>query len=145
MKPTNPVEEQSLFIDFCQNRGLVKSSIRLYRIALQKYSDFTKMSLNELIEEAEAEEEDRVRLRNRKVKKYLMDFRSFLDSTDLSKNYKGHIIMLIRSFYNEYQIELPRTYQKKLEEIKKRKHTKTYPLWMMLKGLWNILMLHIVL
>ena len=48
MKPINPVEEDIMFTDFCQNRGLVKGSIRLYKIALQKYADFTKMSLSRI-------------------------------------------------------------------------------------------------
>ncbi|MGZ7044368.1 MAG: hypothetical protein ACXVHM_07220 [Methanobacterium sp.] len=74
-------------------QGISKSTIRSYKNALQKYSDFTNKTLNDLIEEAEREEENpEIKFRSRKIK-------SYLDELDLSQSSKNHMIMLVRSFW----------------------------------------------
>ncbi|MGZ7070519.1 MAG: hypothetical protein ACXVHN_06850 [Methanobacterium sp.] len=51
------VENDHIFREFCLNRELAKSTIRSYKNALQKYSDFTNKTLNDLIEEGERRRE----------------------------------------------------------------------------------------
>lgn len=107
------VENEPIFQEFCSNRELGKSSIRGYKYALQKYSDFTNKTLDELIEEAEDEMYDNVKFRKRKINSYLNGFKSHLEELGVARSSKNHIIMLVRSFYNEFDIQLPRLKRKK--------------------------------
>jgi len=51
------IEDEILFKEFCYNRELSNSSIKNYKYALRRYSNFTNKTLEELIEEAENQEE----------------------------------------------------------------------------------------
>jgi len=107
------IEDESLFIEFCSNRELSTNSIRVYKYALLKYSNFTNKSLEELIEEAEAEEDLGVRLRKRKINRYLTSFKSQLNELDMEESSKKHIIMLVKAFYREFDIEIPSSKRRK--------------------------------
>ncbi len=62
----------------------------------------------EWIAEAEEEEESRIRMRQRKIKNYLLNFKTFLHDQDHTvltvRNYMG----IIKGFYMEYEIEIPK-------------------------------------
>ncbi len=107
------VENESIFKEFCSNRELAEKSIKLYKYALQEYSDFTGKTLEELIEEAEDEEESINRYRKRKIYSYLNEFKLHLDKLDIAQYSKNHKMILIRSFYNEFEIQLPRPKKRK--------------------------------
>ncbi|OEC86753.1 tyrosine-type recombinase/integrase [Methanobacterium bryantii] len=111
-KKVMPVEDESLFIEFCDNRGLSKGSILAYRTSLQKYSDFTNMSLEELIQQAEDEEEEQIRMKRRKIRSYLMDFRKYLNEQKFASNYVSQVISQVRTFYSEYEVELPKKFRR---------------------------------
>jgi integrase len=117
------VKDQSIFKEFVLNRALAPSSIRLYRIALQKYVNFTGKTLGELIDEADLEEDVGIRLRKRKVRKYLIDFKEDLKNNGLSTNYITHILTLVKSFYHEFDIQLPRTYRRQSRSDKRKETT----------------------
>ena len=51
------VKKMPLFIEFCNDRSLAPTSIILYGISLNKYISFTGKNLEELIDEAELEED----------------------------------------------------------------------------------------
>jgi integrase len=107
------VEEEGLFKEFCSNRELSTASIKVYKYALRRYSNFTNKSLEELIEEAEDEEEEGIRLRKRKINQYLTSFKSELKESDLKESSKKHIFMLVIAFYREFDIETPRSKRRK--------------------------------
>ena len=54
------------------------SSRKLYKIAVKQYTEFFSMSMTELIAEAEAEEEQGIRWKKRKLKRRLLEFRQHL-------------------------------------------------------------------
>lgn len=110
---TNKVENEPIFKEFCFERELAEGTVNAYKYALQKYSNFTNMELQELIEEAEYEEDENIRFRKRKIKRHLTQFKLYLDDLDIAQSTKNHTIMLVRSFYNEYDILLPRLKRKK--------------------------------
>jgi integrase len=107
------IDNEPIFTDFCVNHELKNTSVHLYKYALRKYSNFTNKSLEELIEEAEAEEDSVNRLRKRKINKYLQNFKASLDESDLAESSKKHIIMLVKAFYREFDIELPKSKRRK--------------------------------
>ena len=55
-------------------------------------------------------------MRNRKIKKHILSFRDHLLHEDYSPKTVSVIMTIIRSFYNEFDIELPRTYLKQKQE-----------------------------
>ena len=120
MRSRQPVESESKFQQLIVNRGHAESTIILYGLALQKYSEFTNKTLDELIREADLEEDKGIRLRDRKLKKYLLDFKIYLtDEKGYSKNYVDNMLSMVKSFYSEYEIQLPRTFRRKSRKDKK--------------------------
>lgn len=107
------VERDPIFKDFCQNRELSPNTVRLYRIGLQKYVDFTGKSLTELLEEAEYEEAENIIFRKRKLNQYLNGFKFLLNELSISDSYKSLLMVQIKAFYNEYEIQLPRPKKRK--------------------------------
>lgn len=89
------------------DRNLRKSTKRNYRIHLETYQKVTGMSLTELIEEAEAEEDSGIRPRNRKIKKHLKNYQGYLESEDHTPLSVKINLSTIRSFYRYYDIQLP--------------------------------------
>jgi integrase len=112
------VEDDPLFLEFCQNRNIAKSTINLYKIALTKYTDFTKMTLEELIHQAELEEDLAVRMRKRKIKEYLTRFQQSLETKNLSESYIKVQLTLIKAFYYENDIILPKLHRKSRKDKK---------------------------
>ena len=109
MKLSQKVKDEEIFKEFCVDRGIRKSTINGYKYALQKYSDFTGKTLEDLIIEAEKEEDSGLRLKRRKINRYLRDFELNLREINFSEGSIEQILMLVKSFYRYNEIELPRT------------------------------------
>lgn len=76
-----------------------------YSCAVKLYEEIAGQSIDDLIDEADAEEEAGIRWKNRKIKKYLIDFRNFLygcKSEGTSKQYLSDI----KTIYRHFEIEL---------------------------------------
>lgn len=76
-----------------------------YKIAVKKYTEFCSMSLEELIEEAEAEEDAGVKWKRRKLKRRLLSFRHYL-LENYSLNGALAIYRPITAIYKYYEIEI---------------------------------------
>ena len=96
-----------LFQKFCKDRNIKMSTRKGYKIALSKYTDFNQKSIDFLITEAIGEENDRVPLKDRKIKKRLVDFRNHLFNSDLSSNSVKTYFSKIKSFYRHFEVEMP--------------------------------------
>jgi integrase len=94
--------------EFLLNRDLQPSTIRSYLFTINAYSEHIHLKPYEFIEEAEKEEYDRIMMRKRAIKDHLLSFKQYLAA---EKNYSPHniskMMTTIRSFYHEFQIELP--------------------------------------
>jgi integrase len=120
MRSKQSVEKESKFRELSENRSHSESTVILYGLALQKYSNFTNKTLDELIAEADLEEDSGIRIRDRKLKKYLIDFKIYLrEKEKYSPNYVNNLLAMVKSFYTEYEIELPRTFSRKSRKDKK--------------------------
>ncbi|OEC85687.1 MULTISPECIES: tyrosine-type recombinase/integrase [Methanobacterium] len=120
MKKSHKVEDEDIFKDFCFDREIRTSTIDNYRNALQKYSNFTNKTLKELIREAEDEEDSGIRLKRRKINKYLRNFKVSLKESDLSESTIELTILLVKSFYRENEIEIPRNNRKSVKKIRRQ-------------------------
>jgi hypothetical protein len=51
------IKQHPDFLDFCKRRNLKSSTVNRYVIALHKYTDLIDLDIDEMIEEAEEEED----------------------------------------------------------------------------------------
>ena len=95
------------FKEFCQKRNIKQSTSEGYVSALKKYLDFHDESIDFLIKEALTDEENKVPLKNRRIKKRLLDFRTYLINSSLSSNTIKNYFTKVKTFYRHFEIELP--------------------------------------
>lgn len=86
-------------------KGHSKSAKKIYRNATKIYTNINQSSLQELIDEADLEEEDRIRWRDRKLKTRLIKYRQYL-ITHYKKNTVSAYFNAITSIYKYYEIQI---------------------------------------
>lgn len=101
------VENDPLVKEYYKDRQLADATREIYTYHLQNYSNFIGLSPSEFIEEADEQEEEGIRPRHRKINKYLKEHRKHLESIEYSFRSIRIALSVIRSFYREYEIELP--------------------------------------
>jgi len=79
-----------------------------YLQALLAYAQYNAMSPKELIAEADKEEANQIRTRDRKIKERLINFRSYMVDQGLADFTIRGRMTGVRSFYQSFEIELPR-------------------------------------
>ena len=100
------IGESNYFCKFIEERNLSKASIKQYKATLRQYCKFQGLTLDELIEEANAEEEKGIRLKKRTLRTRLVNYRSFLVQRD-SKNTFVNKMNQIKAIYKHFEIEVP--------------------------------------
>ena len=106
---------------FGKTRNIKQSTLDQYKIYLKEYSDFNSMTLTELLEEAEQEEEIGKRWKYRSLKKRLIEYRTYLYDKHSKLTAKQRFIK-IQAFYTHFDIEihnLPKFNEKNLEANRK--------------------------
>jgi len=86
--------------------GKKQNSKRNHLHALKKYVEFTGMNPDELIKEADYEQDNVKKYKERKIKKYLTDFRNHLESKNYSPNYIRLHMYSVTSFYKNHEINI---------------------------------------
>ena len=82
-----------------------KRTKKIYRRAVRKYTEYFSMSMTELLEEAEAEEEQGIRWKKRKLKRKLLEFRQHLIENYSLNTVKTNMSPIL-SIYKYYEIEI---------------------------------------
>ncbi len=98
---------EELLKRFYSNRNIKCSTLKSYRSAIAKYEFFHDMDMGFLMDEAILEEDEGIMLKNRKIKKRLLDFRSFLLDSDLAISTVRTYFSRIKTLYRHFEIELP--------------------------------------
>lgn len=109
-----------LFKKFIKDRNLSSSTEKGYYSALKSYSDFTGKTLEELIEEAQYDENELIPLKERRLKSRLLQYRNYLLNNTESSNTVKTYFTKVKTFYTHYEIELP-----VLPDVKYRKEYET--------------------
>ena len=102
------------WFDTIEARG---NTQRNYLASMRKYTDFTGMTPDELLTDAETEIESGTLMRKRNIKKMLVGFNKHLDDIKLAPNTKKSLMTGVRSFYSSFDIDIP----KKLRKVKDAK------------------------
>ena len=72
------VDEDEIFISLCSEKNLSQNSIRKYRNCLKNFTNYHQLTLKELVDEAEEDEENNVRPARRRIRSRLLSFRTHL-------------------------------------------------------------------
>ena len=94
-----------LITEYCISNGLKKSSTQSITYMLQHYERFQEASLEELIIEAENEEDQGIRWKHRRLKRRLIAYTNHLQQTMM---YSSAVVYLstVKSFYRYFEIEI---------------------------------------
>ena len=94
-----------LLDDFTRFRNLKDISKKSYKTTMNLYSSFNNESFVNLLIEAEMEELNQIRWKNRKLKQRLLNFRNFLVQNYM-KNYSQITLNRVITIYRHYDIEV---------------------------------------
>jgi integrase len=107
------LKNDPLIQEYIQNHNLKPNTIIKFTRGITLYSQYLNKTPEQWITEAENEEEALIRMRRRKIKIYLLNFKDYLDSQNFSvlsiKTHMGSI----RAMYRENDIEVPKIILKK--------------------------------
>ena len=93
---------------FFIERNLSKATIKQYKVAWKQYCQCNGgMTVEQLIQEADEEEEQGIRMKKRTLKARLLKFRTCLIEQGNSKNSIVNKMNQVRAVYRHYEIELP--------------------------------------
>ncbi|BDZ68554.1 site-specific integrase [Methanobacterium ferruginis] len=101
-------EDETLIKTFFSGNSYAKNTQTLYTLALTKYSQYHKLTLEELLTEAETEEDQGVRKRRRKIGTRITEFKSALEYMQKSPSTIKSYTNAIRSFYDYYDVTPPK-------------------------------------
>lgn len=90
---------------FYEDKKLADSSRNLYNAAVKIYESLTGKTLDELIHEADDEEEKGIRWKRRTLKTYLITFRNYVYS-NYSENTAKRYFSCIKTIYLHFEIEI---------------------------------------
>lgn len=79
-----------------------------YKQALEQYSTLLQMSISEILNEADDEEEENIRLKKRNYQFYILEFKKYLEDLGRSKNTINLYLSAVLSLYDWYDIRPPK-------------------------------------
>ena len=91
--------------EYVETRGLKPRTYTTMKYALNHYTQFQKATLHELISEADQEEEQGIRWKNRRLKRRLIAYRNHLKN-EMSINSAKAYFSKVKGFYNHHEIEI---------------------------------------
>lgn len=92
------------------------TTAKSYNTQLLLYEQFQKASMQDMIEEAEREEEQGIKKRKRKIKQRLLEYRNYLMENGYENSTINKKIQIIKTIYNFYELDIPRL--SNVQEIK---------------------------
>jgi integrase len=102
------IEGDSAFQYYQEKHDISESTMTGYINALQRYVEFTGLSLTKLVEEAQSEETKNIPKEKRQVGQRLRGFRKHLKTLDLAPATIKRALAAVKSFYtNGYSIDIP--------------------------------------
>lgn len=97
--------KKELIEQIAEERGVSPKTKKSYYSAVNSYEAFIGKKIEDLLMEAENEEEDGVRWKNRHLKTYLINYRSYL-ANNCTKNTTKSYLNCIKTIYKHQEIEI---------------------------------------
>lgn len=102
------IKNDPMLNDFYHSRNIALSTQKSYGQYFIKFYQFTNKNPSDLLKEAEEDEDNGLKPRQRRIRKYFLQFLEQANKEGLSANYIIGIVTTVRVFLNEYDIELPK-------------------------------------
>ena len=99
------MKDTELYNELITTRNLSKNTAIGYKHVIKSYTEFHEKSLQELLTEAEKEEEEGIRWKNRKLKNRLVQYRMHIQQKH-SKRTVGTYFSKILTIYAHFEIEI---------------------------------------
>lgn len=112
--------DEKLLEEFIKTRNLSSRTKHGYKDSLNKYSSLQNDSFLNLLKEADQEEENGLRWKNRKLKQRLINFRIFLYENFLVSTAKVHFQRIL-TLYKHFEIEIHELPKLSLKSCKQSK------------------------
>jgi len=91
--------------EYITSRGLTQNTRKTITIILKHYSNHQESSLDELLQEADIEEEQGIRWKRRKLKKRLTNYMNYCRETMLLSSANKYLTT-VKGFYTHHEIEI---------------------------------------
>mgnify|MGYP002525455688 CR=1 FL=1 len=101
----NMKNDTELLDYFAKTRNLQKNTKKSYTIYIKQYSEFNGLSMVELLQEAEDEEEQGIRWKHRTLKHRLIEYRAYLYDNYAYSSAKSRFSKIL-AFYKHFEIEI---------------------------------------
>ena len=101
------LNEDSVICDWFKLRKCRENSIKAYLQGMQEFTELLGMTPTQLLEEAEREEDENIKMRSRKIKRYLLDYSDCLEKKNLAPMTVKNRLAAVKSFYVSNDIQLP--------------------------------------
>ena len=105
--------------DFLRAKNRRESTEIEHLKRLKKYCNFLGKSPSELINEAEDDEENRIRMKKRHIRKYFLEYSEYLRNKGRSQYTISNHFSSIKAFYRNSEIELPNISINSKSEVKR--------------------------
>ena len=100
-------DDEILLEEFCLVRNIKAKTKQGYKTALEKYMGIINMHLEDILEEAETDEENINSLKKRRIKKHLLKYRMRLVEEYTSGYTIRTYFNKVKTFYRHNEIQLP--------------------------------------
>ena len=121
-------KNKEIIDEIVQTKTLAKSTKNVYTHAVASYSASQNMTMQELLDEADEEEEQRIRMKKRKIKKRMINYKEYLIQEKKETQTINSYLSKIKSLYRFFEIEVPTipplidTTHELIEDIPNKKH-----------------------
>lgn len=110
------MKDEEYIHEIQQLRNIKDISTKKYEEDLRFYKEYTGMTIEELLNEADNEEDQRIRMRKRKIKQHLLGFQQHQIDLNLQPSTIQTRMSRIKAFYRTYDIEVPQIKPPKIEK-----------------------------
>ena len=90
---------------FQKERGLTDKTMETYKTTIQHYEQLNNKTIEELLKEADTEEEQGIRWKHRKLRKRLIQYQNWL-LTNYNYSTAQTYLSKLKTIYNHYEIEI---------------------------------------
>ena len=118
------IAKDELIKEFFLAKNIRKTTQDHYLNRLSYYCTFIQKKPTQMIEEAENEEEKRIRMRKRKIRQYFLTWLDYLQNKKYSKSTISSYFASIKAFHRYFEIEIPKI---DVEPDKNNKHHEKIP------------------
>ena len=113
------IRKDEEIIDFFRAKNRRESTEMAHLKRLRAFCNFIDKKPVELIHEADDEEENKIRMKKRHIRKYFIDYSEYLRNRGLSQYTISNHFSSIKTFYRNSEIELPHISISSTSEVKR--------------------------